>query len=76
MKMVQAVLVVITTIVEGVATAFANVVQSLVPIFWTAGESGAGSLTFIGVVVLISLSISLVTFMINWVTRIVKARGR
>lgn len=76
MKMAQAVLDVITTIVEGVASAFANVVQALVPIFWTAGEAGAGSLTFIGVVVLISLSIALVTFMINWVTRIVKARGR
>lgn len=76
MKMAQAVLDVITTIVEGIASAFSNVVQALVPIFWTTGESGAGSLTFIGVIVLISLSIALVTFMINWVTRIVKARGR
>ena len=76
--MAQAILDVITTIVEGIATAFANVVQAIVPIFWTAASSGegAGSLTFIGVIVLISLSIALVTFMINWVTRIVKARGR
>lgn len=75
--MAQAILDVITIIVEGIATAFANVVKSLVPIFWQAGEAaGAGSLTFIGVIVLISLSIALVTFMINWVTRIVKARGR
>lgn len=74
--MAQGILDVITTIVEGIASAFANVVQALVPIFWTASAEGAGSLTFIGVVVLISLSIALVTFMINWVTRIVKARGR
>ena len=75
--MAQGILDVITTIVEGIASAFANVVQALVPIFWTAGSGEAmGSLTFIGVVVLISLSIALVTFMINWVTRIVKARGR
>lgn len=74
--MAQAILDVITTIIEGIASAFANVVNSMIPIFWTAGEAGAGSLTFIGVIVLISLSIALVTFMINWVTRIVKARGR
>lgn len=75
--MAQAILDVITTIVEGIATAFANVVQALVAIFWTSGTGeAAGSLTFIGVIVLISLSIALVTFMINWVTRIVKARGR
>lgn len=75
--MAQAILDVITTIVEGIASAFANVVKALVPIFWTAGAGEAtGSLTFIGVIVLISLSIALVTFMINWVTRIVKARGR
>lgn len=75
--MAQAILEVITTIIEGVASAFANVVNSMVPIFWTAGVGeAAGSLTFIGVIVLISLSIALVTFMINWVTRIVKARGR
>lgn len=75
--MAQAILDVITTIIEGIASAFANVVNSMIPIFWTAGVGeAAGSLTFIGVIVLISLSIALVTFMINWVTRIVKARGR
>lgn len=75
--MAQAILDVVTTIVEGIASAFANVVNAMVPIFWTAGAGeAAGSLTFIGVIVLISLSIALVTFMINWVTRIVKARGR
>lgn len=76
MKMAQAILDVIKTIIEGIASAFANVVNSIIPVFWTAGAEGAGSLTFIGVIVLISLSIALVTFIINWVTRIVKARGR
>lgn len=76
MKMAQAILDVITTIIEGIATAFANVVNAIIPVFWAAGTEGAGSLTFIGVIVLISLSIALVTFIINWVTRIVKARGR
>lgn len=76
MKMAQAILDVITTIVEGIASAFANVVNSIIPVFWTASAEGAGSLTFIGVIVLMSLSIALVTFIINWVTRIVKARGR
>lgn len=75
--MAQAILDVITTIIEGVASAFANVVNSIVPVFWTAGVGeAAGSLTFIGVIVLISLCISLLVFIINWVTRLVKARGR
>lgn len=75
--MAQAILDAITTLIEGVASAFANVVNSLVPIFWSAGAGDvAGSLTFVGVIVLISLSISLLTFIVNWVTRLVKARGR
>lgn len=75
--MAQAILDVIKTMIEGTASAFANVVNALVPIFWTAGVGeAAGSLTFIGVIVLISLSISLLTFIVNWVTRLVKARGR
>lgn len=76
MTMAQAILDVITTIIEGIASAFTNVVNSIIPVFWTTGAEGAGSLTFIGVIVLISLSVALVTFIINWVTRIVKARGR
>ena len=75
--MAQAILEVIKTMIEGTASAFANVVNSLIPIFWTAGVGeAAGSLTFIGVIVLITLSISLLTFVVNWVTRLVKARGR
>lgn len=75
--MAQAILDVITTFIEGTATAFANVVKAIIPVFWAAGAGeGSGTLTFLGVIVLISLSVSLLTFVINWVTRLVKARGR
>jgi len=50
--------------------------QMIVEIFYTAGEAGAaGSLTDIGVLLVVGVAIGFVYFGIRWITRLIKFRG-
>lgn len=72
MGVLQAILAVFTGVGEWITTA----VPSLVPMFWTASESGGGGqLTFLGVLACAGLAFSVVFLMIGIIQRFLKFRG-
>lgn len=68
---IEAVLAVFDMIGNWIGGAFEN----LIPIFWTATEGGAGSLTFMGVLAVAGLAISVVLLLLNIVQRFLHFRG-
>lgn len=59
-------------IAESVGPLIASIFQGVVGIFYTApsGEGGTGSLTFVGVLLLIGLAFGLVFFGLNYVRKL------
>lgn len=62
---------------EGIATFIVGLFQSLVSIFYTAPTTsgGAGSLTFVGYLAIVSLGLGLVFKILGKVQGLIKMRG-
>lgn len=61
---------------SGVGDWIVTAIESFVPMFWTAGESGgAGSLTFLGVLAVAGLAISVVFLLISVIQNFLHFRG-
>lgn len=72
MDVLNVILEVFTSVSEWFSTAFTNVI----PIFYTAGTDGAsGSLTFIGVLAVAGLAISVVFLLIGIIQRFLHFAG-
>lgn len=67
----SAILAVFTEIGEWIPTAITN----MIPIFWTAGESGGGTLTFMGVLAVAGLAFSVVFLVIGIIQRFLHFAG-
>ena len=59
--------------VSGFANSLGTAATSVVSLFWTAGENGGGSLTFLGTILLIALGAGLVYFVIRLIIRSMRA---
>ena len=71
MILVTSIFEIFTAIAEWIVSAFTNV-QS---IFWTVGETGGGELTFMGVLMVISVGIALVFLIIGIIQRFLHLRS-
>lgn len=57
-------------------TFFKSLLESVITIFYTAGESGAaGTLTDVGILTIVGVSVSFVLFGLRWITKLIKLRG-
>lgn len=55
---------------------FASVFNIIIPIFWTAAESGGGgSLTFLGTLAVMSLGLAIILLILNRVVDFLQFRG-
>ena len=71
MNLVTSIFEIFTAIAEWIVSAFTNV-QS---IFWTVAETGGGELTFMGVLMVISVGIGLVFLIIGIIQRFLHLRS-
>lgn len=71
MTVLTAILAVFTEIGEWIP----NAITAMIPIFWTAGESGAGTLTFMGVLAVAGLAFSVVFLVIGIIQRFLHFAG-
>lgn len=66
----------LTTAGGSFITFLTTLLNNVVSIFYTAGESGAtGSLTDIGILTIVGVATSFVFFALRWLTRLIKLRG-
>lgn len=66
----------LTTAGQTFITFLTSLLNNVVSIFYTAGADGAaGSLTDIGILVIVGVASSFVFFAIRWITRLIKLRG-
>lgn len=69
---------VLTAIMEvfsSVASWIVETVPTVTSLFWTVGESGAGSLTFLGVLAVAGLAISVAFLLIGIIQKFLHFRG-
>lgn len=59
--------------VTGFANSLGTAATNVVSLFWTAGENGGGSLTFLGIILLIALGGGLCFFVIRLIIRSMRA---
>lgn len=52
-----------------------DAVQAMIPIFWTAGADGAGTLTFMGVLAVSGLAFSVIFLIIGLIQRFLHFAG-
>lgn len=66
----------LTTSGQSFLTFLTGLLNNVISIFYTAGESGAsGSLTDIGILTLVGVATSFVFFGLRWITKLIKFRG-
>ena len=65
----------IFAIFTGVGDWIISSLNDLMSIFWTAGESGAGQLTFLGVLAVAGLAFSVIFLIIGIIQRFLHFRG-
>ena len=65
----------IFAIFTGVGEWIPTAVTAMIPMFWTAGESGAGQLTFLGVLGVAGLAFSVSFLMIGIIQKFLHFRG-
>lgn len=70
-NILTAILAIFTGVGEWISTA----VTAMIPMFWTAGESGSGSLTFLGVLAVAGLAFSVSFLMIGIIQKFLHFRG-
>lgn len=70
-SVLTAILAVFTAIGEWIPTA----IQSMIPIFWTAGADGAGTLTFMGVLAVAGLAFSVIFLIIGLIQKFLHFAG-
>lgn len=68
MGILAAILEVFTSVGQWIASAF----TTLQPVFWTTAESGGGSLTFMGVLAVASLAMSVAFLILGIIQRFLK----
>lgn len=71
MTIVSAILAVWTAL----STWIIEALQSIVPLFWTAGSSGGGELTFFGFMSVVSLGIGVFFLLLRVVQNFIKLRS-
>lgn len=71
MGILEAIFAVFTDVGEWIISSL----TSLMSIFWTAGESGAGQLTFLGVLAVAGLAFSVIFLIIGIIQRFLHFRG-
>lgn len=75
--MVSAIFEELTTIASDFVSFLVSLFQSVVSIFWTAGSgSDPGSLTFVGILLLISIATGLVMWALSFLRRMIRIRTR
>ncbi len=65
---------VLQDIVTAVGSLIGSVFQSVVDLIYTSGENG-GSLTVVGVLLLIGVAVGLFFFVFRWVRGLIRIRG-
>ena len=74
--MIDAILGTLSTIVENFGNVLGKVFNGVTSIFYTAGaESGSGQLTFLGIILLISVGASLVYWAFKLITSLISKVG-
>lgn len=57
-------------------TFFKTLLENVITIFYTAGAEGAaGTLTDVGILTIVGVSVSFVLFGLRWITKLIKLRG-
>lgn len=70
-SVLTAILAVFTAIGQWIPTA----IQDMIPIFWTAGADGAGTLTFMGVLAVAGLAFSVIFLIIGLIQKFLHFAG-
>lgn len=72
MTVVEAIL----AVFSGVADWFIEAIQSVIPLFWTAAETGdGGSLTFVGVLSVASLAVAMALLLVRQIREMIAFRN-
>lgn len=53
---------------------FVESLSSMTSLFWTVGDSGSGSLTFLGTLAVCGLGVAVITLLISIITRFIRFR--
>lgn len=64
-----------TAVFDAIFTWILAAISAVIPVFWTAGENGAGELTFLGVLTLIALGISIFFLVMGLIQNFLHLRG-
>lgn len=64
-----------TAVFDAIFTWILSAISAVIPVFWTAGEGGAGELTFLGVLTLIALGISIFFLVMGLIQNFLHLRG-
>lgn len=72
----MAIITAMTNVFDAVFTWIMSAVNAVIPIFWTAGTGDtAGSLTFLGILALIGLAISIFFLLVGLIQNFLHLRG-
>lgn len=64
-----------TAVFDAIFTWILSAISAVVPVFWTVGEGGTGELTFLGVLTLIALGISIFFLVMGLIQNFLHLRG-
>lgn len=72
-----AIVIAMTAVFDAIFSWMANAINSVIPIFWVAptGEQTTGQLTFLGVLALIALAISIFFLLMGLIQNFLHLRG-
>lgn len=64
-----------TAVFDAIFTWILSAISAVIPVFWTTGEGGTGELTFLGVLTLIALGISIFFLVMGLIQNFLHLRG-
>lgn len=70
-----AIITAMTTVFSAVFEWIMDAITAVIPIFWTSAEAGGGELTFLGVLALIGLAISIFFLLVGVISNFLHLRG-
>lgn len=70
-----AIITAMTAVFDAIFTWILSAISAVIPVFWTVGESGTGELTFLGVLTLIALGISIFFLVMGLIQNFLHLRG-
>lgn len=70
-----AIITAMTEVFSAVFSWIMDAITAIIPVFWTAGTSGGGELTFLGVLAIMALAISIFFLLVGLIQNFLHLRG-